>query len=61
MKVQLRMNGEVIEVSRLVIIINNNEFRLSENSQKELVINKAPLNDEQLLITPSAGNEFKVK
>jgi hypothetical protein len=61
MKIQLERNGEILDVKRLVIFINGNEFRLDENNRNELVINKAPLNDEQMFVIPSVGNEIKIK
>ena len=47
----------IVETDRVVLTVGKNEFRLSVNSEGQLVVNKA---FETIAIFPSASNEIRL-
>jgi hypothetical protein len=61
MKVQLKRDGEEIEVKNLFVIIGETRYRLTETNQNELEINKHDLDDTSISISPCYANQIKIK
>ena len=62
MKVQLKREGEIINLPRLAIEINGVIYRLSESVDGQLIVNKVSIdgNDDYLKIHPRSGNEINL-
>ena len=63
MKVQIKRDEEFIDLNKVVIRINEVDFRISVNKFDELVINKYQSGDGEgsLMIIPNVSNEIIIK
>ena len=61
MKAVLGYGKEKIEIVRMTIFIGETEFRISEDNQGNLVINKFAIEDSGINVHPSCSNEIKIK
>ena len=62
MKAQVNRNTEFLEVTAIVVVINETRFTLKETIDGKLSINKISLNEvsDSILISPRSGNEIDV-
>jgi hypothetical protein len=60
MKLQLKRNAEIIDIKNIAISLNNTIYRISEDIEGRLIINKVSIdgNDDYVKIHPRSGNEI---
>lgn len=61
MKLKLKRDGEIIEVDKVTVLIDETEFRISVTKQGELIINKWAMDEGAICVQPRAVNEIFVK
>ena len=61
MKVQLKRDGEILDVSSVTITIGETKYRISENNQKEIEVNKVDFDDAAISVKPCYSNQIAIK
>lgn len=62
MKLQLKREGEIIDIKNFAIEVNGNRYRISETIDGRVTINKYSLDgeDDYIKIHPISGNEIDI-
>ena len=60
MKIQTKIDSEVLEVNILIVIIGNTKFRISEEFG-ELIINKINFEDGNVSVRPQYTKQITIK
>ena len=62
MKIQLKRDGEVLEIKNFAIEVNGNRYRISETIEGRVTINKVSIDgdDDCIKVHPRSGNEIDV-
>lgn len=62
MKIQLKRDGEVLEIKNFAIEVNGNRYRISETIEGRVTINKYSIDgdDDYIKVHPRSGNEIDV-
>ena len=62
MKIQLKRDGEVLEIKNFAIEVNGNRYRISETIEGRVTINKYSIDgdDDYIKVRPRSGNEIDV-
>ena len=62
MKIQLKRDGEILEIKNFAIEVNGNRYRISETIEGRVTINKYSIDgdDDYIKVHPRSGNEIDV-
>ena len=62
MKIQLKRDGEILEIKKFAIEVNGNRYRISETIEGRVTINKVSTDgdDDYIKVHPRSGNEIDV-
>lgn len=62
MKLQLKREGEIIDIKNFAIEVNGNRYRISETIDGRVTINKYSLDgeDDYIKVHPRSGNEIDI-
>ena len=62
MKIQLKRDGEILEIKNFAIEVNGNRYRISETIEGRVTINKVSIDgdDDYIKVHPRSGNEIDV-
>jgi hypothetical protein len=62
MKIQLKRDGEILEIKNFAIEVNGNRYRISETIEGRVTINKVSIDgdDDCIKVHPRSGNEIDV-